>query len=201
MLVLFFLGPSVEEKYGPKEFLRFYLVTIVVGGIVWSLFAYFTTPPDQYSKSILLGASGGVVGVVILFALNFPKQILYIWGIIPIPAWLLGVLFVAMDLFGFAGAGMSNVAYIVHLAGAAFAFVYFQTGMNLGQWGQSFQSSSPRRKYKVVSPDDDQNDDPKMAAEVDRILEKIHRSGEESLTGSERKMLKKASRQFQKRKR
>jgi hypothetical protein len=106
-----------------------------------------------------------------------------------------------MDLFGFAGAGMSNVAYIVHLAGAAFAFVYFQTGMNLGQWGQSFQSSSPRRKYKVVSPDDDQNDDPKMAAEVDRILEKIHRSGEESLTGSERKMLKKASRQFQKRKR
>ncbi len=202
MLVLFFLGPSVEEKYGPKEFLRFYLATIVVGGIVWSLFAYFTTPPDLYSKSILLGASGGVVGVVILFALNFPKQILYIWGIIPIPAWLLGVLFVAMDLFGFAGAGMSNVAYIVHLAGAAFAFVYFQSGMSLSQLGQGWSAPSRKKKYRVVSPDEEEkSEDPKMAAEVDRILEKIHRHGEESLTGSERKMLKKASRQFQKRRR
>lgn len=198
MLVLFFLGPTVENKYGPKEFLRFYLLTIVIGGVVWGVFAYLV--PGQ--GGLLMGASGGVVGVVILFALNFPKQILYIWGIIPIPAWLLGVLFVAMDLFGFAGVGMSNVAYVVHLAGAAFALIYFQSGMSLSQLGQGWSAPSRKKKYRVVSPDEeDKSEDPKMAAEVDRILEKIHRYGEESLTSSERKMLKKASRQFQKRRR
>ena len=86
------------------------------------------TPADV----TLYGASGAIAGVVVLYALNFPHRTLLLFFVIPIPAWLLGVLFVAYDMFGASGgiAG-SNVAFSVHLAGAAFAFVYYQRGWNL----------------------------------------------------------------------
>ena len=78
------------------------------------------------------GASGAIAGVVVLYALNFPRRTLLLFFVIPIPAWLFGVLMVGLDMLGATGrAGTSNVAYSMHLAGAAFAFVYYQRGWNL----------------------------------------------------------------------
>ncbi len=134
MLGLFFLGQYVEMKYGKWEFLCFYLVSILVGGLYWSGTSYVTllqarealSPVNLYALAHipLVGASGGVTAVVILFAFNFPRVTIYIWGILPIPAFLFGILLVGMDLAGAQQSG-SNVAHSVHLAGAAFAILYY----------------------------------------------------------------------------
>ena len=53
---------------------------------------------------------------------------------VPMPAWVLGVILIAMDLYGAISRADSNVAYIVHLTGAAFAFLYFRFHWNFGKW-------------------------------------------------------------------
>ena len=80
-----FLGRSVEERYGKWEFLRFYLVAIVLGGIYWTIRTW------NGGNQGMVGASGGVTAVCMLFVFCFPRVEVLMMGVIPIPAWVLGV--------------------------------------------------------------------------------------------------------------
>lgn len=201
MAGLFFLGRSVEQFYGRKEFLRFYLTTIVVSGIIWALASLLAGAPLQGSA---VGASGAVVGVVILFALNFPRQTLLLFFVIPVPAWVVGVLIVVMDLFNAMNPEASRIAWQAHLAGAGFAFLYFRNRWNLTRVSQNWFSASwlkRRPKLRLHDPRREAPPNDDLADRVDQILEKIHLQGEDSLTAKERRMLKNASRQYQKKRR
>lgn len=206
MLTLWFLGRDVEAVYGRYEFLRLYLVMLLTGSVAWTAIANLEGATDV--ASVMFGASGAVAGVVVLFALHFPKRTLLLFFVLPVPAWLVGVLVVVSDMLGATGrAGASNVAYTVHLAGAAMAFLYYQFGLNFGRLlgGDWLSKLKPGPRLRVHQPDDDQGkgdrdsreDD--LSAEVDRILQKIHTQGESSLSRKERKTLEEASRRYQRR--
>ena len=196
MIGLFFFGRIIEERLGRGEFLRYYLVAIVVGGIVGSS-QYFLTN----TNATVIGASGAVVATVILFACYHPHAKILLMFVIPVKAWIVAVLFVAYDTAGALGitGGESNTAFTVHLSGAAFALLYYKLGWNLG-WldftalgnvKKNLQQRSRRMKLKIHDPDRNAATE---AAEADRILAKIHESGEASLTSAERKALEKYSR-------
>lgn len=196
MLGLWFLGRDVEQLYGRGEFLRVYLALILVGGLVWTLVAKLRGAPPEAG---VLGASGAVVGVVLLFALNFPRRTVILFPIpIPMPAWVLGVLIVGGDLLQAIGRTDSQVAYSVHLAGAAFAFFYYRLRWSFSRLGSWFSLDRLRARPRLrvhAPPEQEEN----LTEEVDRILEKIHREGEASLTRKERRALENASRQYQRR--
>jgi len=199
MLGLFFLGPPVEQRYGSREFLRLYLVIIVLGSIGWSAIGTIQGWPPTYS---LVGASGAVTGVVFLFILNFPRQMLLLFFVLPVPAWLVGVLLIAYNVFGTSQGG--HIAYEVHLVGIGFAAAYFHFGWNLtrltGRWSMDWLKRRP--KLHVHRPDrDEESKDKGLGREVDRILEKISEQGEASLTKKERRTLEAASREYQKNRR
>ncbi|MGL4942619.1 MAG: rhomboid family intramembrane serine protease [Thermoguttaceae bacterium] len=200
MLSLFFLGYAVEERLGAWEFLRFYLLTIVLGGIVYSLINLGT-------NASCLGASGGVTGVVMLFILWYPHRTLLIWGVLPMPAWVIGAVIVGMEFFGMLGTGRQDVAYSVHIVGIATAFLYVQWRNKFGDLGnilkplQRLWSNSMRRMTKaptkkatlrVYEPLDD-DEEAKLAHRVDEILLKYAQHGEASLSREEREILQKAS--------
>jgi hypothetical protein len=152
----------------------------------------------------VVGASGAIAGVVVLYALNFPRRTLLFMMVIPMPAWVLGVMVVLYDILGASGhlsAAAGNIAYAVHLAGAGFAFIYHQQRWNLGRLvPERFHFSWPRlpsRKLRVHRGEEESAGVPEQ--EVDRILEKIHREGEASLTHKERQALETASREYQRR--
>lgn len=193
MFTLFFLGPPVEQRYGRREFLVFYLIAIIIGGLIWGFL-------HLGESGAMLGASGAVSAVVILFILNYPNMMLYIYGIIPVPAWLLGIGYIIYDTMG-AWQGKGNIAHEVHLAGAAFALIYFFARWRFTSLIDSIKrkfKSSPR-KFKIHHEKSD--DFMNLEAEVDRLLKKISQSGEESLTEQERETLRRASREYQKKKR
>jgi membrane associated rhomboid family serine protease len=196
MLTLFFLGRDVEAFYGSKEFLRLYLVMLVFANIAWAVVDKLAGAADNVG---VLGASGAIAGVVVLYAMNFPRRTLLLFFVIPVPAWLAGALVVAYDMYGAMGGqwALRNVAYTVHLAGAAFAFIYCRRGWNLTRLSSGFAWPSFRRKptLRVHMPEEEAPSD--LSAEVDRILEKIYREGEASLTAKERKFLETASREYQ----
>jgi membrane associated rhomboid family serine protease len=202
MAGLWFLGREVEHLYGSKEFLRIYLVMLLLGSLCFALgSAASSAITHQESHYSLLGASGAVSGVTILFVLNFPNTTLMLFPIpIPVKAWVIGVLLVVYNLFGTI-AQSGNVAFGVHLAGIVFAWLYFQRRWNLGSFFKNIFHKPKffsRQRFRIHKPDEE-SEEPDLNAEVDRILEKISREGEGSLTRKERRTLETASKQYQNR--
>ncbi|MFH1918411.1 MAG: rhomboid family intramembrane serine protease [Planctomycetota bacterium] len=198
MLVLFFLGRDVESLYGRKEFLRLYLAMLLVAAVAYVVIQKLQGAPDYVP---VVGASGAVTGIVVLYALNFPRRILLLFFVIPMPAWVVGLLVVFSDVYGAINSEGAHIAYTAHLGGAAFALLYQRGRWNLIRltpgWAL-FGWLKSRPKLQVHNPDRRQREDQELSKEVDRILEKLHREGEESLTRKERRTLESASRQYQK---
>ena len=206
MLALWFMGRDVENRYGTREFLWIYLVVIAAGGMFWAATNKIRGLPDDVGP--LVGASGAISGIVILYALNFPRRTILLFFVLPMPAWMLGVFLVASDAMGaMQRGGESNIAYSVHLVGAGVAALYFWFGWNFSRFGDRRfwrERIRPRPPLKIHLPHED---DPgpetmphgNLAEQVDQILEKIHREGEASLTRSERRILESASREYQRR--
>jgi hypothetical protein len=137
------------------------------------------------------------MGVIILFVMHFPRRIINIWGVIPVPAWGLATLYVVVDVLGVGS--NDNVAHVAHLAGALFGFVYYRAGFNLGRLvprGLSARSFRFKPRLRLHEPEDEGRD---LNQKVDQILEKISRQGEASLTKGERRTLEEASRRYQRR--
>lgn len=193
MFGLWFFGSDVEGVYGRAEFLRFYLSAIILSGLVWAI-----ATAASGGAGVLIGASGGIMGVTVLFVMHFPRRLIYIWGVLPVPAWVLGAIYVVFDVLG-AASNSGNVAHVAHLAGAFYGFVYYRTRLNLGRLVPRRLSATLfrlRPRLRIHDPQEEQRD---LNKSVDDILEKISREGEASLTKQERRTLEEASRRYQRR--
>lgn len=199
MIGLFVFGRIVEQRIGGKEFLRFYLVAIVIGGIVGSAFGLAETLAMGRPIGGTIGASGAVVAVTILFACYFPHTEVLLFFVLPIKAWVLAVAYVVINIAGAFGFGAAGTAFQVHLAGAAFGALYYFRHWNLrwldfGRFAEipdRMRKRSRRMKLKLHDPDRKLQQEER---EADRILAKIHDQGEESLTSAERRTLERYSR-------
>src|SRR5262245_15178680 len=104
MIGLWVFGRAIEERYGGKEFLRYYLIAVVLGGIVWSLRQYLFVGSflraGEPAWLTCVGASGGVTALIVLYCLLYPRNTLLLFFAIPTPAWMVGILIVASDLTG-----------------------------------------------------------------------------------------------------
>ena len=127
MLGLFFFGSQVEKRIGSWEFLLFYLLTGLLAGI-FSFAVYVWT--GNYVV-ILLGASGAVYAVLLAFAVFFPFARIYVFGIIPVQAPLLVVIYTVIEVFSQVSGRNSNVAHLTHLAGFGFAYLYILIRMGI----------------------------------------------------------------------
>lgn len=193
MFVLFMFGRPVAQRLGRHEFLRFYLTAVVVSGLAFFLWCVLTGYPGA-----CVGASGATTAVLILFILWYPHQKLYLFGIVEVPAWALGIGIIAYDLFR-AGMGDSGIAWQAHLGGAAFAAAYWHFKWNFS-WMSSLSGWMPKSKggLSVYNPEAKSAKDEKLKEEGDRILAKISEQGEQSLTGRERKTLERYSKMLRK---
>ena len=215
MIGLYCFGKALEERFGWKEYLRFYLTAIVLGNVIWSARNYFLMGPLEMEfkgQQILdwgaaLGASGGVTASVILFCLLYPRATILLFMIIPVPAWLAGLLIVGLDMFAIAPFG-GRIAHDIHLIGAAFALAYWYFGWNfgrlpgvyeLGRFGKSIQRKLKSRPALRVNEEEPGEDFVDADAEADRILAKISAHGKGSLTPRELEFLDEYSKVAQER--
>jgi hypothetical protein len=200
---LFFLGPPIEQRYGQREFLRLYLALIVFAGLAWAAVQWL---PGGNLVGMVVGASGAVVGVVVLFALNYPRQTILFMMVFPMPAWVLGVIIVLGDLYGSLSPDSGQIAYQAHLAGTALAFFYWRGGWNFTRLTDKLTSGKlfqRRPRLRVHHPDDEvpHRKEAAKSAELDRILDKLHREGKASLTRKERRTLQDESQRLQEKRR
>jgi membrane associated rhomboid family serine protease len=192
MIALWFFGRDIEEQYGRREFLAFYLVAIVTSGLVWSL------SEIPFSAHLpVVGASGGVTAVLILFAFNFPHRRGLFMFLFEMPMWAMAVLVVFIDAYG-AIQRFGNVAFVAHLGGALFAAIYYKSSIRLTSWLPDrlwLKRLRARPRLRVHRPEANGDTD----NQVDEILKKIQEHGQASLTRRERRILERASREYQRR--
>jgi membrane associated rhomboid family serine protease len=120
MFGLWMFGRVLENVWGPKRFLLFYIICGVAAAAAHLIIQYITG-----GFSIAVGASGAIMGIFAAFAYLFPNTELFIM-FIPIPVkakWaVLGM--AAIDLFGGIGVfGNSGIAHFAHLGGALAGFI------------------------------------------------------------------------------
>jgi membrane associated rhomboid family serine protease len=215
MLFLWWFGGDMEDHYGPREFLTFYLVSAFAGGLAFLPWALRQAADVDAPLPVCLGASGAVTAVLVLYAFHYPTRLIYIMGILPVPIWLFVVFQVAQDAMVFVGGVRTTTAVTVHLGGAAFAFLYYQFHWRLYNllpdlrafWRQRsrpqlrvYREEPVERSVRAGRPAAPPSDaDEHLEAKLDAVLEKVARHGQNSLTDSERQVLLRASEVYKKR--
>lgn len=203
MLLLWWFGRDLEEMYGSREFLLFYLVSVLLGGLIFVAFSL-----TGVLSFPLTGSGVPTAAVLTLCAVHYPRRIIYLFLLLPVPLWLVASILVALNAFVFLSGGAPTAAAV--LSAAAFAFAYGRLHWRLSPlWptlGGWRRLTRPRlRVYREDEPTPvsvsarAQSDEDQLEAKVDAVLEKISRK--ESLTETEQQLLLRASEHFRRRRR
>jgi membrane associated rhomboid family serine protease len=183
MFALYIFGPRVEDRLGAKRFLSLYTISGVSGAALSMVFA---------SHSSVIGASGAICGVTLAFAWFWPNVEILIWGILPVQAWLLVLIFAAGSVFSGFGGSRSGVADFAHLGGYVGAGIYLWI-IGTFRGSRAFRSKTVAPVPKDALANYKKVDLSSIHAvnrdEVNRILDKISAKGIGSLTPEEKVFL------------
>ena len=125
MFALFMFGRPLELFWGSRRFVIYYFVCVLSAGCTELVVQNATQGGGP-----VIGASGGVFGLLLAFAWYFPRQrLLLLFPPIPLPAWLFVTLYGALELFlGVTGAeaGVAHFAHLGGMLGGALAILYWR---------------------------------------------------------------------------
>jgi len=190
MLMLFFFGPRLEARLGSRRFLGLYFTSGVAGGLL-----SFTSPLIP-----IIGASGAVFGVMFAFAYYWPREVVHIWGVLPIEVrWLVAGLTGVALISGFGGA-RDGIAHFAHLGGILGAFIYLKV-MERTSGARRFQARATPAASAISSTATvarwanirREGLHPVNLEELDRVLAKLEKEGIGRLTDGERQFLERFS--------
>lgn len=210
MLMLWMFGRIIEAELGQKEFIKYFFITGIGAAFFSVLFSYNSHVP-------VIGASGAIYGLLMAFALLYPKSTVYLYFMFPITARQMVIMFVVLEFIaGFSGRH-SGIANFAHLGGMLTGYLYlrwwpvFKSGRRETGDAQAPRQSASSRSAGTCSarfpffgqhhdrgyqppPEDAQS----AEEDVNRILDKIIIKGIGSLTEEERFTMKKYSKRVKK---
>jgi membrane associated rhomboid family serine protease len=207
MLALFWFGKLLAYYTSAKKVIPLYIMGGVAGGLI-SILAIETIPMFRgYTGQSLVGASAGVTAIIVATATLIPDVKMNLFLIGPVKLLYVAVFVIFISVLNMASD--ANVSgNISHLGGAAMGYsfiVQYKKGRDMSKWINQFFDwvrglfkRNPKSRMKVahkrVMPDQDLHLNRKEHQQtVDEILDKISKSGYESLTKAEKDILFKAS--------
>jgi membrane associated rhomboid family serine protease len=122
MFAVYMFGSTLEQFLGTRSYVMLYFVSVVTAGLTQlGVNALLGSPYPT------LGASGGVFGLLLAFAMYFPRQrLMLIFPPIPMQAWVAVTLYGALELFLGVTGTQAGVAHFAHLGGMLGAFLMIQ---------------------------------------------------------------------------
>lgn len=204
MFALWMFGMEIENQWGGKKFLIFYLLCGVGAGML-----HLFISPLLTGAAPTIGASGAVYGIMAAFALIYPNRLIYLYFFIPIKAKYLITFLILMEFMLVDSVG-SGVAHLAHLGGAIVGFIFVmlddRTNVELKdtinilktrrrQSSNSFfgkKAATQEAKYYDIEEDDEGI----SQEEIDAILDKISQSGYKNLSEREKRILFEASKKM-----
>ncbi len=150
MLGLYFFGVPIEQSWGTRGFIKFYLLCGVVAGlcvlVANMLVGDWGTPT--------LGASGAIFGVLVAFGIMFPDSIILMFFLFPMKAKYAVIIYVAVELLTTMGPN-TGVSTVAHLGGAAFGYIYLKYRMpsmklpDIGNAYRQWKLQRAKKKFQV----------------------------------------------------
>lgn len=212
MLILYFSGIYFLNYFSAKRLLNYYFLGVIIGALVYML-SYNLFPAFQGTgKSYLIGASAGVMSVLIGIAAHVPNMRVRLMLIGSVKFWWIAAFLVVLDIIQIP---MGNAGgHFAHLGGAALGYLYtnqLQKGNDIGKWFENIidslstlfkpkekkarmktvhrtgKTSQAKPKSRTSSANSGSKNDKQR--QIDAILDKISKSGYDSLSKSEKDFL------------
>ena len=132
MFALYVFGPALEQYWGARRFLGYYLVCVIAAGATQLAVEHLMGAGEP-----TIGASGGIFGILLAFAMLFPRARLLLYFAIPVPAWLFVSGYAVLELFFGVTGKQASVAHFAHLGGmlgGALMMLYWWLRSRGGGW-------------------------------------------------------------------
>ena len=203
MFIFAMLGHTLERQLGSRQFLWLYFLSGILGGlfeVAFNSVMHVQHGPitDQYGRVIMtpdgpltflvipaVGASAGVMGVLVAFACRNPRAVFLLFFLLPIQArWLALIYFLAETRHIFTALRYGwpdGVAHAAHFGGMVLGFVWMK-------WGTRIAARIPRGAGQPAGSPFERSRE-REQAELDRVLKKVHEQGVDSLTLREKMFL------------
>ncbi|MCC8410598.1 rhomboid family intramembrane serine protease [Mucilaginibacter sp. UR6-1] len=192
MLWLYWMGQIFEEYLGTKRTIGLYIMGGLAGALLFVL-ALNTVPAFKVDNGTVVGASAGVMAIIIATATLLPNYTISLLLLGPVKLKWLAIFYVVVDFLStkYGNAGGS----IAHLGGALLGFIYIKRLQRGSDWVGSVNNLfKPKPKMRVVSKNPEKSTSSYPAQdEIDRILDKISQTGYDNLTRQEKEVLFRAS--------
>ena len=143
LLALWWFGGELENYWGSKKFLFYFLFCGIGAGICTVLFT-----PGIYQRIPVIGASGAIYGILLAFAWLFPNRPILIYFLFPMPAKYMVIIFGLIEFFSSMGGSGGGVAHLTHLGGLLFGFFY----MGYPMIRQKIRREYYKRKWSQKGP-------------------------------------------------
>jgi membrane associated rhomboid family serine protease len=196
MLWLYWFGQIFEEYLGNKRTLGLYLMGGLAGAVLFifsfNVFPFFTHSNAAFNSS-MVGASASVMAIMVATATLLPNYTISLILIGPVKLKWLVLFFIIIDFLGIVGPNAGGE--LGHLGGALMGYFYIKQLQKGHDWiGTIVNLFKPKSNLKVVAKNSSKNSlgTPRQE-EIDLILDKISRSGYDSLTRQEKEILFRAS--------
>ena len=178
MLFLYWFGRDVETRLGSKRFVWFYFGAAVAGAAVFC---------PMYVKwgGVMFGASGAIMGVVVVYAIYWPNRTVLFLFLIPMKVRTFALLSIGIDLYAAYFDPYGGVASLAHLGGAAYGYLYLKLYPHWSVWRASKARWQEQWNHRREARDDEL---------LDKVVDKVHEYGMHTLTDGEKKFLKRMSR-------
>jgi membrane associated rhomboid family serine protease len=155
MFALYMFGSELEQLWGTREFTKYFFICGIGAGLTSVL-------ASPHSLNPIIGASGGIFGLLLAYGVLFPNRIIYLYMIIPIQAKWFVVIMGAITFLSSMSATGSGVAYVAHLGGMLFGFLYLKGGRLIPdlKWRYDrWQRNRLRKKFEVYYNERRRDDD------------------------------------------
>lgn len=210
MLLLYFSGRIFLNLFENKRFINVYLLGVIFGGLLF-LLSYNIFPALLGINTSLIGASAGVTAVLIFVCAYLPNQEVRV-VFFNVKLWQVGIFVVLVDLIQIPNGGNAG-GHLAHLGGALLGYVYARQLLNGKDIGEGFskvldavsnmfkrkEKKAPLktvyRKRKTTTASKADYDKQSHQRKIDVILDKISKSGYESLSKNEKDFLFKAGKE------
>ena len=189
MIALHYIGNLFIDYFTQKQLLTFYLLGTFFGGLLYML-SYNYFPLFDGSNSILVGSSAGVSAIFMGIAAYIPNFEFKLPLVGFVKLWVFAAIWVAFDVLGLVGANAGG--HFAHLGGSLFGFLYVSNASNKelnlfdGFFNLFKSKKKPLRTVYKAPKKSEKSDNQKK---IDSILDKISKSGYDSLTKAEKEFL------------
>ena len=193
MIVLFYFGNLFLDFFSKKQFFNYFFLGIIGGGIIFMIsYNYFPALRDE--TTFLVGASAGVTAILVGLATKIPNYAIHFRFIGSVKLWYVAVGFILLDIIQLP---LSNTGgHLAHLGGALVGFLlttqFQSTNKSTPTFSNVFKSKKQKplkTVYKKSKTSSTTNNDISKQRKIDTILDKISKSGYETLTKDEKEFL------------